>query len=121
MEAYLQGPVVAFNVYDRRKASAIAKRLPDLQGPNHVEALRGRIVISARNEGKLANQCRLRAATVSAEAKTFQLQIDGRSWLAAAVGGEVRFLADAAGLTSDVKLRTCKSPSFTHARSHSNT
>jgi len=38
---------------------------------------------------------------VSAEAKTFQLQIDADPRLAAAVGGAVRFLADAAGLTSD--------------------
>jgi hypothetical protein len=38
---------------------------------------------------------------VSAEAKSIQLQIDADPRLAAAVGGAVRFLADAAGLTSD--------------------
>ena len=38
---------------------------------------------------------------MSAEAKSIQLQIDADPRLAAAVGGAVRFLADAAGLTSD--------------------
>jgi hypothetical protein len=38
---------------------------------------------------------------VSAEAKSIQLQIDADPRLAAAVGGAVRFLADAAGLTGD--------------------
>ncbi len=56
--------------------------------------------IIARTAGKLAT-CRLRAAAVSAEAKSIQLQIDADPRLAAAVGGAVRFLADAAGLTSD--------------------
>ena len=56
--------------------------------------------IIARTAGKLAT-CRLRAAAVSAEAKSIQLQIDADPRLAAAVGGAARFLADAAGLTSD--------------------
>ena len=38
---------------------------------------------------------------MSAEAKSIQLQIDADPRLAAAVGCAVRFLADAAGLTSD--------------------
>src|SRR5579863_1431073 len=56
--------------------------------------------IIARTAGRRAT-CRLRAATVSAEAKSIQLQIDADPRLAAAVGGAVRFLADAAGLTSE--------------------
>jgi len=56
--------------------------------------------IIARTAGKRAT-CRLRAATVSAEAKSFQLQVDADPRLAAAAGGAARFLADAAGLTSD--------------------
>ncbi len=38
---------------------------------------------------------------MSAEAKSFELQIDADARLAAAAGGAARFLADAAGLTSD--------------------
>ena len=38
---------------------------------------------------------------MSAEAKSIQLQIDADTRLAAAVGGAARFIADAAGLTSD--------------------
>jgi hypothetical protein len=44
---------------------------------------------------------RSRAATVSAEAKGIQLQIDADARLAAAAGGAARFFAEAAGLTSE--------------------
>ena len=43
---------------------------------------------------------RSRAATVSAEAKSIQLQIDADPRLAAAVGGAARYFAEAAGLAS---------------------
>jgi hypothetical protein len=56
--------------------------------------------IIARTAGKLAT-CRLRAATVSAESKSVQLQIDADPRLAAAVGGAARFVGEAAGLASD--------------------
>jgi anti-sigma regulatory factor (Ser/Thr protein kinase) len=51
---------------------------------------------------------RSRAATVSAEAKSIQLQIDADARLAAAVGGAARYFAESAGLTSDQvrKLQT---------------
>jgi hypothetical protein len=44
---------------------------------------------------------RSRAATVSAEAKSIQLQIDADARLAAAAGGAARYLGESAGLTSD--------------------
>jgi hypothetical protein len=44
---------------------------------------------------------RSRAATVSVEAKSIQLQIDADPRLAAAVGGAARYFAESAGLTSD--------------------
>jgi hypothetical protein len=44
---------------------------------------------------------RSRAATVSAEAKGIELQIDADARLAAAAGGAARFFAEAAGLTSE--------------------
>jgi hypothetical protein len=44
---------------------------------------------------------RSRAATVSAEVKSMQLQIDADPRLAAAVGGAARYFAESAGLTSD--------------------
>jgi hypothetical protein len=49
-----------------------------------------------------------RATTVTAESRGIQLQIDPDARLAAAAGGVARYLAEAAGLTSDavVKLQT---------------
>jgi len=44
---------------------------------------------------------RSRAATVNAEAKSIQLQIDADPRLAAAVGGAARCFAESAGLSSD--------------------
>ena len=44
---------------------------------------------------------RSRAATVSAEVKSIQLQTDADPRLAAAVGGAARYFAESAGLTSD--------------------
>jgi len=44
---------------------------------------------------------RSRAATVSAEAKSIQLQVDADPRLAAAVGGAAHCFAESAGLTSD--------------------
>ena len=44
---------------------------------------------------------RSRAATVSAEAKSIQLQIDADPRLAAAVGGAAHCFAESAGLTSE--------------------
>jgi hypothetical protein len=44
---------------------------------------------------------RSRAATVSAEIKSIQLQIDADARLAAAVGGAARYFAESAGLPSD--------------------
>jgi hypothetical protein len=44
---------------------------------------------------------RSRAATVSAEVKSIQLQIDADTRLAAAAGGAARYFAESAGLTSD--------------------
>jgi len=56
--------------------------------------------IIARIAGKLA-MSRSRAATVSAEAKSIQLQIDADARLAAAVGGAARYFAESAGLASE--------------------
>jgi len=44
---------------------------------------------------------RSRAATVSVEAKSIQLQIDADARLAAAAGGAARYFAESAGLTKD--------------------
>ncbi len=44
---------------------------------------------------------RSQAATVSAEAKSIQLQIDADARLAAAVGGAARYFAESAGLARD--------------------
>jgi len=44
---------------------------------------------------------RSRAATVSAEAKGIQLQIDADARLAAAAGGAVRYFGESAGLTAE--------------------
>jgi hypothetical protein len=52
---------------------------------------------------------RSRAATVSAEAKSIQLQIDADRRLAAAVGGAARYFAESAGLTGDEVRELVKS------------
>ena len=56
--------------------------------------------IIARIAGKLAT-CLSRAAKVITDCKIYRLQIDPDPRLAAAAGGVARFLADAAGLTTE--------------------
>lgn len=53
--------------------------------------------------------CRSRAATVSAEVKGIQLQIDADARLAAAAGGAARYFAEFAGLASDEVVELQKS------------
>jgi hypothetical protein len=63
--------------------------------------------IIARTAGKLA-MSRSRAATVSAEAKHIEMQIDADARLAAAAGGAARFVGESAGLASEEAIELQK-------------